>query len=253
MTGIWSRSAAEVARMLRDREISSRELTEAVLARIDEINPRLNAVVEVARDSALVAADEADRAIAGHDGRPLLGLPVTVKEAFRVAGMHSTWGLPAFRDHVADRDATVVRRLRRAGAVVVGTSNIPTMLGDFGQSANEIYGATANPWNPDRAPGGSSGGGAAAVAAGLSFLEYGSDLAGSLRIPAAFCGVYGLKPTAGTVPASGFQPPYVPDPVPSDLTTMTTLGPLARSAGDLRTAFVVTGGPEAPMSRAYAW
>jgi amidase len=253
MTGIWSRSAAEVARMLRDKEISSRELTEAVLARIDEINPRLNAVVEVARDSALVAADEADRAIAGHDRRPLLGLPVTVKEAFRVAGMHSTWGLAAFRDHIADRDATVVRRLRRAGAVVVGTSNIPTMLGDFGQSANEIYGATANPWNPDRAPGGSSGGGAAAVAAGLSFLEYGSDLAGSLRIPAAFCGVYGLKPTAGTVPASGFQPPYVPDPVPSDLTTMTTLGPLARSAGDLRTAFAVTGGPEAPMSRAYAW
>jgi amidase len=275
MTGIWFRSAAEAARMLRDREISSRELTEAVLARIDEINPRLTAVVQVARESALVAADEADRAIArAHgrsassrteadgrsassrteaDGRPLLGLPVTVKEAFRVTGLHSTWGLPAFRDHVADRDATVVRRLRRAGAVVVGTSNVPTMLGDFGQSANEIYGATANPWDPGRAPGGSSGGGAAAVAAGLSFLEYGSDLAGSIRIPAAFCGVYGLKPTAGTVPASGFQPPYVPDPVPSDLMAMTTLGPLARTAGDLRTAFVVTGGPETPMARAYAW
>ena len=241
--------------MLRDREISSRELTEAVLARIDEVNPRLTAVVEVAREAALVAAADADRALSAEtaDGRPLLGLPVTVKEAFRVAGLHSTWGLPAFRDHVADRDATVVRRLRRAGAVVIGTTNVATMLGDFGQSANEVYGATANPWDLGRTPGGSTGGGAAAVAAGLGFLEYGSDLAGSIRIPAAFCGVYGLKPTVGTVPTAGFQPPYVPDPVPSDLTVMTTLGPLARTAGDLRTAFAVTGGPEDPMARAYAW
>jgi amidase len=253
MTQIWSGTAGDALRMLRDRQISSRELTEQVLARVDEVNPRLNAIVEVARESAMVEAAEADRALAAGDERPLLGLPATLKEAFRVAGLHSTWGLPAHREYVADRDATVVRRLRRAGAVIAGTTNVATMLGDFGQSANDVYGSTANPWDLDRSPGGSTGGGAAAVAAGMSFLEYGSDLAGSIRIPAAWCGVYGLKPTAGTVPLSGFQPPGLPDQVPSDLTAMTRLGPLARSAGDLRTALTVTAGPEEPMARAYAW
>jgi amidase len=253
VTGIWYVPAGEALRMLRSRQISSAELTELVLTRIDEANPRVNAVVEVARDAALAQAADADRARAAGDDRPLLGLPLTVKEAFRVAGLHSTWGLAAFQDHVADRDATAVRRLRRAGAIVAGTSNVAAMLGDFGQSANEVYGATRNPWDLDRSPGGSTGGGAAAVAAGMSFLEYGSDLVGSIRIPAAFCGVYGLKPTAGTVPGTGFAPPFAPDALPSDLTTLTTLGPLGRSAGDLRTALAVTGGPEDPMARAYGW
>jgi amidase len=250
---IWHGTAGEALAMLRSGRISSLELTQLVLERVDEANPRLNAVVEVAREAALVAAADADRARAAGQDLPLLGLPLTVKEAFRVAGLHSTWGVAAFRDNVADRDATVVRRLRRSGAVVAGTSNVAAMLGDFGQSANEVYGATRNPWDTERSPGGSSGGAAAAVAGGMSFLEYGSDLAGSIRIPAAFCGVYGLKPTAGTVPGSGFAPSGTPDAQPSDLTTLTTLGPLARSAGDLRTALTVTAGPEDPVAQAYAW
>jgi amidase len=123
---------------------------------------------------------------------------MTVKDSFDVAGLHTTWGNPAFKDHVAAADATVVRRLRAAGAVVVGTTNVAFMLGDFGQTANELHGVTGNPWDLARSPGGSSGGAAAAVAAGLSFLEYGSDLVGSIRLPASYCGVSG--------PASGSSP-----------------------------------------------
>jgi amidase len=126
------------------------------------------------------------------------------------------------------------------------------MLADYGQTANELYGATNNPWDMRRTPGGSSGGAAAALAAGLTFLEYGSDLVGSVRIPASFCGVYGLKPSAGIVPLTGFQPPGPPAP-PSELTQISALGPLARSPADLRTALTVTAGPELPASNAYSW
>jgi amidase len=134
----------------------------------------------------------------------------------------------------------------------VGKTNVAFMLGDFGQTANDLHGVTANPWDPARAPGGSSGGSAAAVAAGLSFLEYGSDLVGSVRLPAAYCGVYGLRPSVGVVPLTGFQPPG-PPAGPSDMTYLGTLGPLARSAGDLAAALAVTAGPEAPAARAYSW
>jgi amidase len=203
--------ATAVARMLRRRERSSRELTEAVLARIEAVNPSLNAVVALRAEEALAEAAAADEAAArGRGLGPLHGLPVTVKDAFDVAGLPTTWGNPAFAGHAAAADATVVRRLRRAGAVVVGKTNVAFMLGDFGQTANELHGVTVNPVDPARTPGGSSGGSAAAVAAGLSFLEHGSDLVGSIRIPAAFCGVYGLKPTAGIVPLTGFQPPGPP-------------------------------------------
>src|SRR5947207_3407479 len=128
----------------------------------------------------------------------------------------------------------------------------PLLVGDFGQTANELYGATRNPWDPTRTPGGSSGGAAAALSAGMSFLEYGSDLVGSIRIPASFCGVYGLRPSAGVVPLRGLQPPG-PPVRPSEMTYMSTAGPLARAAGDLRTALRLSGGPEAPASRAYSW
>jgi amidase len=245
--------ATEAARMLRRREVSSRELTEALLARIEAVNPRLHAVVALRAGAALREAAAADEAAArGGELGPLHGVPITVKDAFDVAGLPTTWGNPAFKDHVAAADATVVRRLREAGAVVVGKTNVAFMLGDFGQTANELYGVTGNPWDPARSPGGSSGGSAAAVAAGLSFLEHGSDLVGSIRLPAGYCGVYGLRPSVGVVPLTGFQPPG-PPAGPSDMTYLSAVGPLARSAADLSTALAVTAGPEAPAAKAYAW
>jgi amidase len=245
-------SASDAAAVVRRKEISSRELTEMVLARVDAVNPALNAVVELRRDAALQEAAAADQAIARGDLKPLTGVPMTVKESFNVAGMHTTWGNPAFKDYVADADATVVQRLRRAGAIIVGKTNVHFMLADFGQTANEVYGVTNNPWDVTRTPGGSTGGGAAAVAAGLAYLEYGSDLVGSIRIPGSFCGVYGLKPSVGIVPLTGFQVPGPPAP-PSEMRYMSAIGPLGRSASDLRLALNATAGPEAPPAQAYSW
>lgn len=253
MDDILTQPATEVARMLRGRQLSSRELTEAQLARIEAVNPRLNAVVELRATQALAEAAAADQAAArGRELGPLGGVPMTIKDSFDVAGLHTTWGNPAFAGYVAAADATVVRRLRQAGAVVLGKTNVAAMLADFGQTANELHGATANPWDPARTPGGSSGGAAAAVAAGLSFLEYGSDLVGSIRIPASYCGVYGLKPSVGVVPLTGFQPPG-PPAGPSEMRYLSAVGPLGRSAADLRTALAVTAGPEGPAARAYTW
>jgi amidase len=221
-------SATDVAQMLRRKEISSRELTEMLLTRIDSVNPALNAVVELRREAALREAIAADEAIArGENVGALHGVPMTIKDSFNVAEMHTTWGNPAFKDFTADSDATVVRRLRQAGAIIVGKTNVAFMLGDFGQTANELFGATANPWDPARTPGGSSCGAAAAVAAGMSFLEYGSDLVGSIRIPASYCGVYGLKPSVGVVPLTGFQPPG-PPAGPSEMRYLSAVGPLGR-------------------------
>ena len=246
------RSAIQAADMVRRKEISSRQLTEALLARIDAVNPTVNAVVELRRDAALREAAAADQATAEGEVGPLLGVPMTIKETFNVAGLHTTWGNPAFKDYVADGDATVVQRLKQAGAIIVGKTNVHVMLEDFGQTANELYGITNNPWDPARTPGGSTGGGAAALAAGMTFLEYGSDLVGSIRIPASFCGVYGLRPSVGIVPRTGFQPPG-PPPDPSEMTYLSAVGPLGRSARDLRTALRVTAGPEAPAAKAYSW
>ncbi|HJY74160.1 MAG TPA: amidase family protein, partial [Streptosporangiaceae bacterium] len=179
-------SAGAAADLIRRREVSSAELTQLVLDRIDAVNPELNAVVELRREAALREAAAADEVIArGEQAGPLHGVPMTVKEAFQVTGLRSTWGNPAFRDFIAGQDAVVVRRLREAGAVITGTTNVAFMLGDFAQTANDLYGVTSNPWDTSRVPGGSSGGSAAAVAAGMSFLEYGSDMVGSIRIPAA--------------------------------------------------------------------
>ena len=245
--------AVDAAGMLRRGEVSSRELTEMLFARIDAVNPELNAVAEVRRDAALRQAAAADEAIArGDDVGPLHGVPMTIKDSFNVAGLHTTWGNPAFKDYVADWDATVVQRLERAGAIIVGKTNVAFMLADFAQTANEVYGVTRNPWDTARTPGGSTGGAAAALSAGMTFLEYGTDLVGSIRIPASFCGVYGLKPSAGIVPLTGFQPPG-PPAGPSDMMYMTAVGPLGRSARDLRTALRVTAGPEDPRAKAYLW
>jgi len=227
--------------------VSSREVTEGMLARI-AADTDVNAVVETRPEFALQAAADADVAVAvGRELGPLHGVPMTVKDCFNVAGLRTTWGDPAFAEYVADWDATVAERLSRAGAIIVGKSNVHTMLGDFGQTTNEIYGRTNNPADLTRTPGGSSGGGAAALAAGLTYLEYGSDLVGSIRLPAAYCGAYGLKPTTGLVPMHGFQLPGLPEP-PTEFPMLSTIGPLARSAADLRTALTVTGGPAAPFS-----
>ena len=246
-------SATDATRMLSRQEVSSRELTEMLLARIDLVNPTLNAVVELRREAALRQAAAADEAIARGEGvGPLHGVPMTIKDSFNVAGLHTTWGNPAFKDFLADTDATVVRRLEQAGAIIIGKTNVHFMLADFGQSANELYGVTNNPWDTTRTPGGSTGGAAAALSAGMTFLEYGTDLVGSIRIPASFCGVYGLKPSVETVPLTGFQPPG-PPAGPSDMMYMSAVGPLGRSARDLRTALSVTGGPEGQAAKAYSW
>src|ERR687894_1818077 len=246
-------SATDAAQAVRHKEVSSRELTEMLLTRIEDANPALNAVVELRREAALQEANAADEATAhGEEAGPLHGVPMTIKDSFNVAGLHTTWGNPAFKDFVADWDATVARRLKEAGAIIVGKTNVAFMLGDFGQTANELYGVTNNPWDTTRTPGGSSGAAAAALAAGMTFLEYTSDLVGSIRIPASFCGVYGLKPSVGIVPLSGFQPPGPPPP-PSDMMYMSAVGPLGRSARDLRTALSVTAGPENQAAKAYSW
>lgn len=246
-------SARRAAAAVRTGEATSGELTAGMLGRIASLNPQLNAVCELDSRGALVAADRVDAEVAqGGFAGPLAGVPMTVKEAFHATGLATTWGNPGFSGEPSDWDATVVARLRSAGAVVVGKSNVAMMLGDFGQSHNPVYGTTNNPWDLGRSPGGSSGGAAAAVAAGLSYLEYGSDLVGSIRIPAAYCGIYGLKPSAGTVPLTGLQPPG-PRTAPAGGLHMAGVGPLARSPGDLRLALEATGGPEDAQALAYRW
>src|SRR5215218_5123873 len=242
-----TRTATQIAARIRAGEVTSREVTERMLARI-AADTTVNAVVETRAEFALQAAADADAAVdAGLELGPLHGVPMTVKECFNVAGLHTTWGNPVFADYVADWDATVVERLSQAGAIIVGKSNVHTMLADFGQTTNELYGRTNNPADLSRTPGGSSGGGAAALAAGLTYLEYGSDLVGSIRLPAAYCGVYGLKPTAGSVPLHGFQLPGPPE-LPLEFPNLSSIGPLARSAADLHTTLRVTGGPAAAPS-----
>jgi amidase len=252
VTELLTDSAAQIVGLIQAREISSREVTRLMLERIEDLNPGLNAVIELRAEQALAEAAAADEAMVHGSRRPLPGVPMTVKEALNVAGLHTTWGNPAFRDYVAQTDATVVRRLKDAGAIIVGKTNAAFMLADFAQTANDLYGRTNNPWDTALTPGGSSGGSAAAVAAGMTFLEYGSDLVGSIRIPASFCGVYGLKPSAGIVPLTGFQVPG-PPAGPSEMSYMSALGPLARSAADLRLALRTTAGPEAPARNAYRW
>jgi amidase len=249
MEGLPLGSARDAHEALAHRTVSSRELVELLLRRIEAIDPAVNAIVELQAEEALREAEGADRAIAAGHAGALLGVPMTIKEAFNVAGLHTTWGNPAFKEYVADWDATTVSRLRESGAVIVGKTNAHFMLADFAQTFNDIYGRTNNPWDPELTPGGSSGGSAAAVAAGETFLDFGSDLVGSIRIPAAFCGVYGLRPSVGVVPLTGLQPPGPPAP-PSEMSYMSSVGPIARTAGDLRTALTATAGPENP---AYSW
>ena len=236
--------ARELAAAVAERRIGALELTDAAIARIDALDPEINAVVVRDFERARAAAKALD---AGNGSRgPLAGVPLTVKEAHNVAGLPTTWGMPPFRDWTAAQDSTAVRRLREAGAVILGKTNVPPFLADW-QCSNPIYGRTSNPWDRSRTPGGSSGGGAAALAAGLVALELGSDLAGSIRVPAAFCGVLGHKPSFGLVPMRGTAPPGV-DGVPPPLAVV---GPMARRAGDLALALEVLAGPGDEEAKAY--
>jgi len=245
-------SALEAARAIRQGTVSSVELTTHVLERIARLNPKLNAIVALASDAALARARAADEAQARREswGR-FHGVPITIKDTFEVAGLTTTAGSASLRSHVPTRDAAVVARLKGAGGIVLGKTNVPLFASDW-QSYNAVYGQTNNPWDVARTPGGSTGGGAATLAAGLSFLEPGSDLAGSIRIPAHFCGLYGHKPTLDVVPLRGHipPPPGIPATPPS---TLPVAGPLARSAADLLAALEVLGGPDGDEARAWRW
>lgn len=231
--------AAELAGKIRDREISSLELTEHYINRIEQLDSRINAVVVRDFDRALAAAAKADKELAGGTiAGPLHGVPVTVKEAFNIAGLATSWGVPALQDNIADTDAEAVKRLRQAGAVLMGKTNVPSGLGDI-QTCNEIHGVTNNPWDLSRSPGGSSGGSAAALAAGLCALEVGSDMAGSLRVPAHFCGLYSHKPTWGIAPNQGHA---LPGAIASP--DLGVVGPMARAVEDLVLAMDLLAGAQ---------
>jgi amidase len=223
-------TAIELTAALDAREVSAVELVAATIARIEHLDGAINALPVRDFDRALIAARHADRARAQGERRPLLGVPITIKESFNVAGLPTTWGIPPFACFIAQSDAVAVARLRAAGAVILGKTNVPVALGDL-QTYNPIYGTTNNPWDPGRTPGGSSGGSAAALAAGFGAVSLGSDIAGSLRIPAHFCGVYAHKSSFGLLPSRGHTaPPAPPLAYERDLTV---IGPMARSAGDL--------------------
>jgi amidase len=215
-------------------------LLEHLVARIERHDPALNAVVVRDLERARTRAAEADAAHAlGECWGPLHGLPMTVKESFDIPGLPTTWGHEHFRDNVATRHSVATQRLVRAGAIILGKTNVPTALADW-QSFNPVYGTTRNPWDTGRTPGGSSGGSAAALAAGLTPLELGSDIGASIRNPAHYCGVYGHKPTWGVVPMEGHQ---LPGDVCIDALDIAVAGPMARSAHDLTLALDVLTTP----------
>ncbi|MBS0334444.1 MAG: amidase [Proteobacteria bacterium] len=240
-------TATELVAALAARKVSSLELTDAAIARIEARDGPINAVVVRDFDRAREAARAADAALARGETGALLGLPMTVKESHNVAGLPTTWGSPVFGPFVASEDSVGVGRLKAAGAVILGKTNIPPFLSDW-QSNNPIYGRTRNPWNLERSPGGSSGGAAAALAAGMAPLEYGSDIGGSIRVPAHFCGVFGHKPSYNLIPTRGHEPPNTP---PGAGVVLAVVGPLARSAADLSRAMEVLAGPGEFEDRGY--
>jgi amidase len=238
----WTyRSARELSQALKAKKVSALELAQEAIARIERHDAKINAICVRDFERALAAARAADAALAKGDLRPLTGIPMTVKESYNMAGLPTTWGFVPQKDFVAKEDALAVARSKSAGAVVLGKTNVPVGLGDW-QSYNDIYGTTGNPFDPGRTPGGSSGGSAAALAAGYGPLSLGSDIGGSLRSPAHFCGVYAHKPTYGLVPPRGHTPPPFP-PLPLDR-DMAVVGPMSRSAGDLSDLLEVIAGPD---------
>jgi amidase len=238
VTSIYQLSASELTKKIKSKEISSLELTQTYIDRIEKYDDSINAVVVRIFDKALEDAIKADKALEnGEYWGPLHGLPMTIKESYKIKGTKATWGNEAYRNNMADSDGLAVQRFKNAGAHFLGKTNVPLDLADF-QSYNTIYGQTNNPWDVSKIPGGSSGGSAAALAAGFTGLEAGSDIGGSIRNPAHYCGVYGHKPTHAIIPSSGHElVPNVPEP------DLSVCGPLARSAEDLGLALDVMSGP----------
>ncbi len=234
---ICMRGARELATLIRSREISSREVVSAFLARIETLNPRFNAIVSmVDRDAVLASADAADRAVARGDSLGALhGLPQAIKDTAPVKGLRSTFGSPLFADHVPDVDAIVAERIRAAGAIFIGKTNVPE-FGLGSHTYNAVFGRTGNAWNPGRSAGGSSGGAATAVALRLLPMADGSDMGGSLRNPAAFNHVLGFRPSQGRVPQWPREDAF--------FRQLVTEGPIARSADDLALLLSVMCGPD---------
>jgi aspartyl-tRNA(Asn)/glutamyl-tRNA(Gln) amidotransferase subunit A len=229
------RPATELAGLIRRRKVSPVEVIEAVLDRIDRVNPRLNAFVSITAERARAAAKAAERALMRRSRRlgPLHGVPFSVKDLVTTAGVTTTFGTPLFRDNVPTEDAPMVARLQAAGGIMVGKTNTPT-LGWIGATHNPLFGITRNPWNPDRTPGGSSGGASAAVAAGLAPLAVGTDGGGSIRIPASLAGIFGHKPSLGRIP---IYPP-------SAAWSVSHIGPMTRTVADAALALQVCAGPD---------
>ena len=239
-------SASRLAQAIREKEIGSLELLDAYVARLETHNPRLNAIIQLDVEGARARAMAADDALArGKLAGPLHGVPITVKDSIDVCGFASTWGVTSFKENRPARSAPVVDALTSAGAVVFGKTNLP-WYALASETFNDLFGTTNNPWDLSRSPGGSSGGSAAALAAGLTALEVGSDSAGSLRFPAHYCGIYAHRPTFGTTSIEGQSLPGL-GPVPDIM----VLGPMARSAEDLAVALDLMARPD--ETDAVAW
>jgi amidase len=235
--------ATELGRLYRARRVSPLEVMQAVLARIDAVNPTVNAYVTVARESALAEARRATRLLSRRPATlpPLHGVPVSIKDLFATKGIRSTWASLIYKDYVPDTDDLVVQRLKVAGAIVVGKTNTPE-FGAGGNTVNALFGATRNPWNPALSCGGSSGGAAVAVATGMGPIAQGSDLGGSLRVPAAFSGVVGFRPTPGLVPSH-------PRALAWD--TLGVIGPIARTVADIALMLSAMAGPDDRVPLSY--
>jgi amidase len=228
MDKLHVKSAVDIAELIRTKKVSAVEIIEYFLKRIDTYNPKLNAIVWMDPERARKCAREADAALArGEIWGPLHGVPMTIKESYQVHGSPTTWGLPEYKDNVTQTSALAVDRLEKAGVNLFGKTNVPVLLADW-QSYNPVYGSTNNPWNTALTPGGSSGGSAAALAAGLTGVEAGSDIGASIRNPAHYCGVFGLKPTYGVIPPRGQSLPG--SYASSDISV---IGPMTRGAVDL--------------------
>jgi len=242
MSDLTFLTAHQLAEAIRGGQASATEVVRAHLDAIARHNPALNAIVTLDEERALQRATEADAALArGEVWGPLHGVPITIKDAYETAGLRTTSSFKPLSDYVPRQDATVVARLRAAGAIILGKTNMPEMAMDI-QTNSPLFGRANNPWDLDRTPGGSTGGGAAAVAAGLSPLEVGSDIAGSLRIPAHFCGIFGLKPTEHRVPGTGHIPGLPGEP--KGVRYLAAYGPLARSVEDLKLCLALIAGPD---------
>lgn len=244
MIHVTEKTAIETAQAIARGDTSAEAECEAAIARIEKRDGDINAVVVRDFDRAREAARAADKANTAGEAQPLLGVPMTIKESHDVAGLPTTWGLESASGFIAQTDSLVVQRLKSAGAILLGKTNVPPMLADW-QSDNPVYGRTNNPHDPSRVVGGSSGGSAAALAAGMVPLEFGSDIGGSVRIPASYCGVYGLKPSFGVVPLEGH---FFPGTDGADIPLSVT-GPLARSAADLALALDLTSDIALPRTR----